>query len=134
MASLASFARRIRKLAGRIEENVENVVSETAIAVSQTVILATPVDTGRARANWQLEIGAPARTQLDRVDPSGQQTMAENNTRARTRKLGQDIFISNNLDYITPLNEGTSSQAPAGFVEMAVEKASTVVAKARVTK
>ncbi len=33
----------------------------------------------------------------------------------------QDIHITNNLDYIVDLNEGSSAQAPAAFVEEAVD-------------
>lgn len=41
-----------------------------------------------------------------------------------TYRLGQgSVFISNNVPYIVYLNQGSSSQAPPGFVETAVEVA-----------
>ncbi len=134
MASLRIFAQRIRRLAGRVEKNANLVVINTAIAIDQVVVLATPVDTGRARGNWQVGVGVAMRGELDRLDTSGNATIAENTVRAKTRKLGQDIFISNNLPYIVSLNEGSSSQAPAGFVEEAVQVASVAVTQAKLLR
>jgi hypothetical protein len=46
-------------------------------------------------------------------------------------KPEQDIHITNNLDYIMDLNQGSSAQAPAAFVEEAVDAG---VKAARATK
>ena len=35
------------------------------------------------------------------------------------------MFVSNNVKYITRLNDGYSRQAPAGFVQSAIRKAVT---------
>ena len=122
----------MKKRAVSIEANVNKTVKQTAIAVDQTVVLATPVDTGRARANWQASIGAPETDKLDIEDPSGQETIDKNNDVINSRERGQDIYLSNNLDYIGPLNEGHSAQAPAGFVEEAIQVGVAAVRKARV--
>lgn len=134
MADLRTFARRIRRLAGRTAKNVNQTVIRTAIAVDQAVVLATPVDTGRARGGWQAAIDSPIRDQIERLDLGGSETISANNSVIKTRRLGQEVFISNNVRYIEFLNEGSSAQAPAGFIEMAVQAAATVVARARVVK
>jgi len=80
--------------------------------------VATPVDTGNARANWQATLDAPA---VDVVtvgspgavmEPPGKDFDAE-----RLR------FVSNNVAYIQRLDAGHSKQAPAGFVRAALAKA-----------
>ena len=42
---------------------------------------------------------------------------------ASYRLEGGNIFISNNVPYILALNDGTSRQSPAGFVQNAIQKA-----------
>lgn len=132
MASLEVFARRIRERADRIEDNVNLLVGRTAIAINQVVVLATPVDTGRARANWQLSIDVPAISELTDTDKSGQETINKNNARATARRSGQTIYLTNNLNYIQRLNQGHSAQAPANFVEEAIQLATRTILGARI--
>ena len=40
----------------------------------------------------------------------------------KTAKAGDDWTVSNNVDYIEYLNEGSSEQAPENFVEKAVQR------------
>lgn len=134
MADLATFARRIRALGARVEDNSNEVVRRTALAINQAVVLATPVDTGRARANWQVGIGEPVEETTTETDPSGGATVSRNNQVIGQSTPGQDIHLSNNLDYIEALNNGSSSQAPAGFVEEAVAAGTAVINTARVVK
>lgn len=131
MASLAQFAVRIRAMAGRIERNFDTTLRRTALAVSQTVVMSTPVDTGRARANWQVSLGQPVQESLDATDPGGGPTMAKNANVINQARGDAVIYLSNNLDYIVSLNQGSSSQAPAGFVEDAVAQGASVVRRSR---
>lgn len=100
-----------------------------ALAVDAAVVLGTPVDTGRARSNWQVQIGSSIDTSIEPYAPGAQGSTGGKNAQAAidqakaviaTRKAGQDIHITNNLAYIGKLNDGSSAQAPAGFVEAAV--------------
>lgn len=134
MPSLAEFARRIRARGRQVEEGASRVVRQTAVAVSQAVISSTPVDTGRARANWVASLGAPFATPTEDTDPSGAGRISVNNTTISARRPGQDVYISNNLPYIGRLNEGHSAQAPAGFVEKAVQTGVNAVRAARVLR
>lgn len=135
MATPEIFARRIRSIARIVEDGADRLVVETAVAVNQAVVIATPVDTGRARANWQVGIGVPVRSTTLEEDKGGQATMARNTAKIRARKAGRDIIIiSNNLDYIEDLNMGTSAQAPAGFVEMAVTAGLVAAARGKILR
>ena len=134
MASPREFARRIRDLGRSVEENVDRELKRTALLANQVVILATPVDTGRARANWQVGLGGPEVGQLDELSPSGAEAIARNAGEIQQRRGSQDVYISNNLPYIGRLNEGSSAQAPAGFVEKAVQAAVSALRQARVVR
>lgn len=127
MADLGEFARRIRVHGRNIETNSSDLAKKVAVAINQVVVLATPVDTGRARANWLVGLSNPVTEEVEQEDPSGVSTIAQGNARILTRRRGQTIFISNNVEYINKLNEGSSSQAPAGFVELAVQAGSRAV-------
>lgn len=134
MADLKVFAKRIRALAVDVDERIDSAVVQTAIVANQTVVAATPVDTGRARANWVVGLDKPIRDTHEEVDQSGQETNAINKTQIKKRKSGQTIYISNNLDYIGDLNDGSSSQAPANFVGIAVRAAEVFLRRKKIIK
>lgn len=142
MATLRQFAARIRRRSKQVEDGVDRLVKKVALAVDQAVVLSTPVDTGRARSNWRVGVGSPERGTIEPYAPGNRLGVGETaNASAAlaqakgaipTRRQGQDIYISNNLDYIEPLNEGSSAQAPAQFVEEAVAVGRDLVRRTRV--
>lgn len=147
MATLNEFSIRISRRAKRIEENTDKLVKRTAALVDQTVVVATPVLTGRARSNWIAAVGKPSRATQAPYAPYSPQSspgMADTaNTAAAVaaarstinrRQEGQTIYISNNLDYIGLLNspETPSAKAPPYFVQEAVDAATREIRKARI--
>jgi hypothetical protein len=123
MSDLGTFAKRIRKIGQNIERNADEAVRRCALAVDSAVVLATPVDTGRARGNWQVELNTPAVGTTDNVSPSGREAVEAGKAKIAAYKGGTkeaSVNITNNLPYIGKLNEGHSAQAPAGFVEKAI--------------
>lgn len=145
MASLDQFSKEITRIGVEIAERSDATVRAAAIAIDQAVVTATPVDTGRARSNWIAEVDAPSRIVREPFVPGSLGSTGAENVRASTldaaRKIARyngdrNIFIaiSNNLGYINSLNSGSSQQAPAGFVQFAVQAAAGVVRKARLVK
>ncbi len=134
MATAEIFARRMRAIATGIEENSSVVVIKTAAVINQTVVLATPVDTGQARGGWQVGLGVPALGTDTPLDQSGSGTVSSNRLKIGRRRPGQNIHLTNNVAHIIFLNAGSSSQAPSGFVEMAIRQGSAFVKRARVVK
>lgn len=123
MANPRQFDDRMKKLGKRVESNAERVVKTYCLAFHTAVVLATPVDTGRARANWQVALNQPATAVLDDTDRSGQATIAKGQQVVATYKDGAQLRITNNLPYIDRLNAGHSAQAPAGFFQRAQQVA-----------
>ena len=134
MPDLANFSNRISRVGEDVEDGADRVVRQAAVAVNQTVTLATPVDTGRARANWQVGIGAPVLEATEDTDKNGGPTINRNNAKIALRQERQTIYISNNVRYISRLNAGHSAQAPAGFVEEAVAVGVSEVVGARLLR
>ncbi len=104
-----SFDIDLKKLAEKMELSVDVVARKVALEVYSGITEKTPVDTGRAKANWNLSVGRP--------------NLSVNMT-ARTPKQGQlkkgeglgNIWIANNLPYISALENGHSKQAAQGMV------------------
>lgn len=73
-------------------EMVKQARDKMGLDLMAGLIQTTPVDTGRARAGWQLE------------------------------NEGDFAVVSNMVPYIGVLNDGHSQQAPAGFVENEMDR------------
>ncbi|MBN4165091.1 hypothetical protein [Pseudomonas fulva] len=73
---------------------------------------------GRFRGNWQFSIDSPATEELDRIDPSGSETITSLISQVQALTIGQTAYIVNNLAYAVPLEYGHSTQAPAGMVRV----------------
>lgn len=119
----------IEALDGAIEGLVKKVVLDIVanLVSSSDTGYGTPVDTGWARANWVPRIGTPPKGTSG--SPESVSVAAQSLGIAQVaggyRLAAGPVFISNNVPYIVFLNEGSSQQAPAGFVQNAVMKAIT---------
>lgn len=92
-----------------------------ALDIDSRLVLATPVKDGRARSNWLASIESPRRDQVE--IRSAEETIAEAVGVVDKAPQFPLIYITNNLPYIQRLNEGSSKQAPAAFVETAIDGA-----------
>lgn len=75
---------------------------------------------GQARRNWQVTFDVPARTVKQGVDASGQSALSEGYGVAARITGPSRVWISNPLQYMEPLENGWSKQAPEGIVRRAV--------------
>lgn len=113
------FAKRMEILAEGVKHNTLNAVKRAAIAADQAVVLQTPVDTGRARANWVVNVGSAATGEVDSTDANA--ALEQGRSAIGDYKLEQGgIFISNSLPYIGLLENGSSAQAPKGMTAAAL--------------
>lgn len=121
-----------------IEAAVIEDLQETAGRIHRTVVLASPVGDptlwqmpeaapagyvgGSFRGNWLIGVGADPVDESPAVDPSGALTIREGELTLRldVTSLREPIFIVNDLPYANRLNNGWSTQAPAGFVEQSI--------------
>lgn len=115
----------IEKAKKEILKAISEKTNKVAISITSSVILATPVDTGRARSNWFVGINQPITKTTDKenYDKSGSTNITEGVNKISSTKgtVDKTIYISNNLPYIGRLNNGHSKQIQAGFIERSVE-------------
>ncbi|WP_152615640.1 hypothetical protein [Leisingera sp. ANG-M1] len=100
-----------------------------ALGMFSQVIMNTPVDSGRARANWQVAIGSVPDGVLTLEDKSGSATISAADASAAGLKAGDVIYLANNLPYIQRLEDGYSGQAPAGMVGLTVQQFQQIAAQ-----
>lgn len=126
-----TFSLQLQRFIEKAGDNVDQVVRKSALQVAQSVILKSPVDTGRFRANWNVAFGRVDSLTTPSTDKSG----AKTTDRIRIQLNGWevesgDIFLTNSLPYAIPLEYGHSSQAPAGMVRITVAEWNGFVAQA----
>jgi len=113
----------------KTERKLDTAVRKISLEMFSKVILRTPVDTGRARGNWQVAIGAMPDGTLDLDDASGTATIGKAQAAALGVKAGDTIALVHNLPYIERLESGHSQQAPGGMVALTVQEFQSVVRK-----
>lgn len=97
----SEFLKAFDQWVERTQANAEDVFRALVLDIFSSIQIRTPVDTGRARGNWQVEFNGP-----------------------------QSATISNNLPYIERLENGWSQQAPAGMVRVTLSEFERKLAKA----
>jgi HK97 gp10 family phage protein len=135
--NLSEMASVMQKYGELVKTNANKTTRRAAIAIDQAVVMATPVDTGRARSNWQVQINTPFQGERPAYAPgknlgkgetaNAGAAMDQGNNAIGGYNNGDTIYITNNLPYIGQLNAGTSRQSPAGFVNAMVLEAVNAV-------
>ena len=131
----------------KVEQKLDNVVRGTALAVFNQLVYNTPVGNpdlwlhntgtsenpvyghfltyshadgyvgGQAKASWHLDIN-----NIDvRVMEPGYDNDSEAALRVKTHKLGDKVQIATSIPYMKRLNDGWSTQQPAGFIERSIQ-------------
>jgi len=107
-----------------LNADVNELARATTLNVLKGVVLATPRDTGRAKGNWQVSISGPINTQTELLDLTGRLAINKGLVKILAAKTVKNpvFWVTNNLPYIEGLNAGTSTQAPAKFVETVIKQ------------
>ena len=139
MATDAQIQRRINKSVERFNKKVEKVSrnftttqvvlfhKKLAFEAFRRVILRTPVDTGRARGNWQASIGTPIGGTVETLSKGFAAAASAQFAKVKDLKPFNIIFLTNNLPYILVLEGGDhSDQAPQGMVSVTLQELSQI--------
>lgn len=118
---LDAFKRGIRSDIADIAAVTSKVERRIGLGILRRVVMATPVDTGRARGNWQVDLNNAPKGETGALDKRGGSTASKGSAIIQTAKPFGTIQIANNVPYIGRLNDGYSKQAPAGFIEAAID-------------
>jgi hypothetical protein len=117
-SNIKEFSLALRKDAAEwAPGEVRKIHRAAALEAVKGLVRMTPVDTGRARANWQVTQGVPAVGDTEATDKGGAATIAAGSETIGGAQPYSVTYITNNVPYIERLEAGHSqNQAPAGML------------------
>ena len=125
-----SFSADLSRFEDKVKNRLLVVPRKVALEVLRRVVMRTPVDTGRAKGNWQVSVGSPTLGETERKDktPKGVADIAESIPTIESWDAANvAIFIMNNVPYIQRLEDGYSDQASSGMVKLTVAEYEGIV-------
>ena len=125
-----SFEDELLKFQIKTGNKIIGVSQNIAIDAMDELIEGTPVDTGLARRNWRAGLNKPAKGVLKGKDKTGEKAARAGIKVIARAKIGQDIWITNNLFYVGILERGSIYQAPLGFVNRVINRFDGMVMRA----
>jgi hypothetical protein len=122
----------LNKILNKSMANASQVARAIALELESRVVLKSPVDSGRLRGNWNVGLNMPDKTE-QAEDKSGSMANSRAVGALSSFKLGDSIFITNNLPYTHKLEFGLygngpkttggfSKQAPHGFIRITYQE------------
>lgn len=120
----ASFSNSLMALSEYVNGEVEKVVRKACIDLYKRIVTRTPVDTGRAKANWQIDVvdsESVRGSAGDSFSESDIQGLIASEISGLNLTINDNhVIIYNNLEYIGALENGHSQQAPGGMVAVSL--------------
>lgn len=107
--------RDLQRAPAQVQQRAVRIVREASFALERRIKNEMPVDSGRARASW----GHWTPGDIITPDPAA----SRDDAHWAERDGGLTTEQGSNVGYIEALNQGHSKQAPAGFIDKAVEVA-----------
>lgn len=121
-----SFSSDIKKWSRKTQKKQALVFRGTSLSLFTKIARRTPVLSGRAIGNWQVELNAPANQILARTGLAS--SLSEAVSDISKAAIGDTIFITNHLPYILLLEDGDhSAKAPNGMVAITVAEYKAIV-------
>lgn len=127
-----SFALDIQKFAKKCVTRSDLVVRKVVLDIGRSLVEKTPVGNpdlwqnpdnkpdgyvgGHARANWSHSIGALVNQEFKEIDATGGASIDRIVGSVPVKAAGKVHYIQNSLPYMQALEDGHSTQAPAGMV------------------
>lgn len=125
-----SLSADLAKIAARNKAKLLKVAQNSLMRVGGSIVLKSPVDTGRFRANWMSAYGGIDSSTTDAVSTSGAESIGRLDAKLNGLAVGQLFYFTNSLPYAQRLEyDAWSQQAPAGMVRLSVANWQTIVAE-----
>lgn len=132
----AEVAAGLKIIAKGIGEASNLVGAQACLSAGIYLARNTPIDTGQAKSNWQASRVRP-RTSTRTAYAVGKKgttaeanisaTIAQIRSQCASRRNNQQMFLTNNLDYIEKLNRSGGNMGTSGFLRTASQIAQQVL-------
>lgn len=97
------------------QQQFEKLLRVAVLETDSRLKAASPVDTGRFRASWQ--VGENSASGGEKPEGTYSNVPALERVNYQQEKLGNVYSVHNNLPYAERLAQGWSKQSPAGWVQ-----------------
>jgi len=125
----AAAKRDIKAFVQRTELTLDQMLRSIALTLLSAIVKRSPVDTGRFRGNWMVQVDlAPQTTETE--DKAGSATIAQGQAEIARFKFGETVYLLNHLVYALELEYGSSKQAPSGMVRITAREFQAYVQRA----
>lgn len=141
MADLKQLGRTLTVYAAQVGRHPQATQRKATKALARELILATPVDEGTARSNWQVGV-TPSASPRAAYSPGSHLGISESgnassaiaaaNAAVDAAPSGSTLFVSNPVPYIDILDQGHSRQAPRGMIRRALAVAMAEVRRVKI--
>lgn len=125
-----TFAVQLKNFADKTKRQADDLVGRVVVNIAQRLDERSPVGDatywkhkppkgyvgGRFRGNWQLGVEFVPAGETGRIDPSGAETLGAIVDTVPAQAAGHVFYLTNNVPYAQPIEDGWSRQAPSGLV------------------
>lgn len=126
-----SFKRDFRKGQARVTGEMAAKIEEASVELFSRIIMASPVDTGAFKGNWQTGFDEVPSGPIDRKDKTGAAAIAEARREAGRFQITGKLYLVNSLPYASRIEHGWSQQAPTGLVAVNVNSMKEILRRGR---
>lgn len=127
---MSTFSKQLSSFRKKAIADTDEAKLAVILELFGSIVKDTPVDSGRARGNWQASFNGPINTQTNRRDKDA--TLVINEIIGALKPGDGVWWLTNNLPYIAKLEyDGHSKQAPEGMVRKNVARFDQIVSKAK---
>lgn len=128
--NVKSFNAALTKATKKIDGDIQKFIKQVCIETFRRFIMRTPVDTGRARGNWQIEINRPASGTIE--EGLWDQVFEKGTAKLAMIPPFSIVHITNNIEYVYHLEYvRRSRQHPEGMVEITLQEMKTWLSKTK---
>lgn len=124
-----SFASDLRRFANKTNQKIETAVKASLIRVGTSIVVKSPVDTGRFRNNWLASYGTVDTAVNFGTDTSGSNAIGNLKMSVEGMNFKEAFYFTNSLPYASGLEYGNSAQAPSGMVRISVAAWENILAQ-----
>lgn len=130
MSDVTTFNRQLDRFLKDAGIEFVQFQKKVSFEIFAGVVKKTPVRTGWAQNNWNIAVGRVDLTVTP--EPLGAASSGGFDALRKMEdvdidRIGETVYISNNLPYIVYLEEGSSDRAPNGMVRVTVAEVQTQV-------
>lgn len=136
LKSFAEFGKIVNKV---FEQNAIHLQQDFTTEIGGDIARLTPIDTGKATANWEGSVNSPSIGSKNVFDRSVSANPTKQAIKAAVSgsKFGDTLYLANAVEgdspgegYIIGLEEGKSRQSPQGMVLVNIARSETISKRA----